>query len=87
MASDVIIERMMIKHRYKARRVYCEVLGVGYHKLANIYAGNCATVEDMINICRLFGVNPTWLLLGQGNMFVESSPESSPENETAVKNK
>jgi transcriptional regulator with XRE-family HTH domain len=31
------------------------------------------TVETLVNLCVEFGVNPAWILLGRGDMFVKDS--------------
>ena len=88
---DIIIlifykERISMNNRIRAIRksmnlsqtAFGSKIGVGLGVIKNLEQGKTQLTSPLFELfCNIFNVNPNWLITGEGEMFVDSSNNSS----------
>ncbi len=81
-AVELIISKSEVpgrKMQVKNRRALADLISVYPSTISDIERGRMPTVEQIHDICQKAGVNPTFIILGEGPIFIEGQHNSIDE--------
>lgn len=66
------------KTRKLDKKAICEVIGINPNVVALIAKSRRPSLDSIINLCKSYGINPTWVLLGEEKM-IRTGNKITPE--------
>jgi len=68
-----VLNVLIVSGRFKSRRQITQKLGVYETQASRWYSGEGAcTVDVLVKVVKVLGVDPAWLLMGTGEMFTNA---------------